>query len=151
MKPLNKRMVANYRRGIRPRRIVLLLTTIGRKSGLKRVTPLQYEEIDNVLYVVSARGANADWVRNLQANPRAHVQLQQQEFEASAELISDAGRIVDFFELRLHRHPIMIRLIMHLFDGLPLHFQRADLERLAGQKILVVLRRWHSSANRQTK
>ena len=36
-------------------RHVLLLTTTGRKSGLRRVTPLQYEEIDGVFYIGSAR------------------------------------------------------------------------------------------------
>lgn len=44
MKALNVRMAANYRRGIGPTRVVLLLTTTGRKSGLLRVTPLQYEK-----------------------------------------------------------------------------------------------------------
>jgi len=32
MKSLNARMAVNYRRGIGPRRVVLLLTTVGRKS-----------------------------------------------------------------------------------------------------------------------
>jgi hypothetical protein len=41
MKNLNIRMAANYKRGFGPTRIVLLLTTTGRKSGLPRVTPLQ--------------------------------------------------------------------------------------------------------------
>ena len=37
-------------------KIILLLTTTGRKSGLKRITPLQYEEIDGKYYLGSARG-----------------------------------------------------------------------------------------------
>ena len=59
-----------------PQRVVLLLTTTGRKSGLPRVTPLQFEEIDGAYYVGSARGAQADWFRNIVSNPqigRAHV------------------------------------------------------------------------------
>jgi hypothetical protein len=32
-------------------RIILLLTTMGRKSGLLRVTPLQYEEINGDYYL----------------------------------------------------------------------------------------------------
>jgi hypothetical protein len=42
--------------------------------------------------------------------------------------------------LRLHRHPIMIRLIMWLFDGLPLRFNRADLEKFCQEKAMVILR-----------
>jgi hypothetical protein len=33
----------------------------------------------------------------------------------------------------------MIRLIMHLFDGLPLRFSRADLERISHGKALLIL------------
>ena len=60
MKSFNARMAANYRRGIGPTRIVLLLTTIGRKTGLPRVTPLQFEQIDGAYYIGSARGQDAD-------------------------------------------------------------------------------------------
>ena len=37
-------------------------------------------------------------------------------------------------------HPIMIRLIMHLFDGLPLRFNRADLEKFCQEKTMAILR-----------
>ena len=54
-------------------------------------------------------------------------------------LVTNPRRIVDFIELRLHRHPIMIRLIMHLFDGLPLRFNHTDLEKFCQEKALVIL------------
>jgi hypothetical protein len=41
-------------------RLVLLLTTTGRKSGKPRVVPLQYEEIDGKICVGSSRGLKAD-------------------------------------------------------------------------------------------
>jgi hypothetical protein len=56
MKSLDTRMAANYKRGFGPTRIVLLMTTIGRKSGLARVTPLQFEEGDGDYYIASVRG-----------------------------------------------------------------------------------------------
>jgi len=139
MKALNARMVANYRRGIGPTRIVLLLTTVGRKSGLPRVTPLQFEEVDGAYYVASARGPEADWFKNILANPNVHVTIRKREFDAIAEPILEPARIADFIELRLRRHPIMIRLIMHLFDGLPLRFARADLEEFCKGKAMVIL------------
>ncbi len=140
MKGLNKRMMANYKRGFGPTRVVMLLTTVGRKSGLPRVTPLQYEEVDGNYYIASARGTDADWFKNIVANPNVHVQVRDREFDAVAEPVTDSLRIADFIELRLHRHPIMIRLIMHLFDGLPLRFTRADLEQFCKEKAMVVLR-----------
>jgi deazaflavin-dependent oxidoreductase (nitroreductase family) len=131
-------MVANYKRGIGPTRIVLLLTTIGRKSGLPRVTPLQYEEVEGQIYVASARGRQADWYKNILRNPNVRVQIRQREFDATAEPVTDPARIADFLELRLRRHPVMVRLIMHLFDRLPLRFTRADLEELSKEKALVI-------------
>jgi hypothetical protein len=78
-------------------------------------------------YIASARGRDADWFKNICANPNVHVQVRACEFDAIAEPVTDPIRIADFIELRLRRHPIMIRLIMHLFDGLPLRFHRTDL------------------------
>jgi hypothetical protein len=43
MKALNARMAANYKRGFGPTRIVLLLTTTGRKSGQPRCTFLTFD------------------------------------------------------------------------------------------------------------
>ena len=140
MKGLNARMVANYTRGFGPRRIVLLLTTTGRKSGLPRVTPLQYEEVDGAYYIGSARGPEADWFKNILANPQVHVQIRERKFDALAEPVTDPVRIADFIELRLCRHPLMIRLIMHFFDGLPLRFTRVQLEDFCKQKALAILR-----------
>lgn len=139
MKSLNARMVQNYRRGIGPTRVVLLLTTTGRRSGLPRLTPLQYELVDGLYFVASARGRQADWFKNIQASPYVHVQLRKNEFAAYAEPVTDPARIADFLELRLQRHPLMVRLIMHLFDHLPLRFTRADLEELSKEKALVIL------------
>jgi deazaflavin-dependent oxidoreductase (nitroreductase family) len=119
MKTLNARMAANYQRGFGPRRLVLLLKTIGRKSGQTRVTPLQFEQVDGDYYIASARGEQADWFKNILAHPQVHVQIGKREFAAMAEPVTDPARIADFIELRLRRHPIMIRLIMHFFDGLP--------------------------------
>ncbi len=121
-------------------RIVLLLTTIGRKSGRPRVTPLQYEEVDGVLYVASARGTRADWYRNLAACPRATVQVGAERIPVRAELIVDPSRIADFLELRLKRLPLMVGLIM-LGDGIPPRPARRRLEQYAARLALVALYR----------
>jgi len=121
-----------------PGRLVLLLTTMGRRSGLPRVTPLQFEEIDDAYYVGSARGAHADWFRNIVAHPQVEVQIQQKRFGAMAEPITDATRIADFLELRLQRHPVMLRAML-LMHGL-FHPTRTNIERLASNLALVVIR-----------
>lgn len=138
MRKMNARIARNYQLGIGPVRVVLLLTTIGRKSGLPRVTPLQYEEIDGLYYIGSARGAQADWFRNLQANPQVEVQIGQRRFSGTAEAVTDAARIADFLELRLKRRPVFIGLLTRL-EGLPWHYSRADIERFAAQKTLAII------------
>jgi deazaflavin-dependent oxidoreductase (nitroreductase family) len=120
-------------------RIILLLTTTGRKSGLKRVTPLQYEEIDGKYYLGAARGLKADWVRNIQANPNVEVRVKNCHFIGSAEVMIDPTRIADFLEIRLQRHPFMIGMIMRKAHGLPRQPSREQLEMLAEGEVLVVI------------
>jgi deazaflavin-dependent oxidoreductase (nitroreductase family) len=139
MKRLNALMANNYKRGIGPTGVVLLLTTTGRKSGLPRLTPLQYEQIDGEYYIASARGSQADWFKNILADPKVHIQIKKEEFDALAEPVTDPSRIADFIEIRLQRHPVMIRLIMHLVDRLPLRYSRADLEKFCKEKAMVIL------------
>lgn len=141
MKSLNTRMVANYQRGIGPTQVVLLLTTMGRISGQPRVTPLQFEEVGELIYVASARGKEADWFKNILAKPDVQVQIGDRNFIARAEPVTDPVRIAEFLELRLRRHPVMVRLIMHLFDGLPLRFTHTDLEAISAEKAVVILHR----------
>ena len=120
-------------------RLVLLLATTGRKSGRKRVTALQYEEIDDAIYVGSSRGTHADWFRNLVANPCVHVRVKSRQFDGIAEPVTDPVRIADFLEYRLRRHPAMMGLILKS-DGLPLRPGRAELERYAARLSMVIIR-----------
>ena len=120
-------------------RLVLLLTTTGRKSGRPRVTPLQYEEIDGEVLVASALGDRADWFRNLEADPRVEVRLRGRRFPGIAEPIVDRVRVADFLEYRLNRHPRMVGAIMRR-EGLPSDPTRVELERYAANRALVIIR-----------
>lgn len=138
MSKLNHRVAALIRSGRGPKGTVLLLTTRGRKSGLLRVTPLQYEEVDGDYYLGSGRGPQADWYRNIKADPCVQVEVQGRTFSGVAEPVSDPVRVADFLALRLKSRPLMIGLIMRL-EGLPLRYSRADLERFAAGKTLVIV------------
>ena len=120
-------------------RIILLLTTTGRRSGKKRVTPLQYEMIGNDCYIGAARGVKADWVRNIQINPQVDVRMGAKHFQGTAEVITDPSRFADFMEVRLTRHPRMIGLIMQKAHGLPKHPSREQLEGLAKEEAFVII------------
>lgn len=118
---------------------ILLLTTTGRKSGLPRVTPLQYEKIGADYYLGAARGLKADWVRNLQSHPRVEFRVGASRLQATAEVVTDPARFADFLEVRLQRHPWMIGLIMQKAHGLPRRPSRAQLEELAKSEVFVIL------------
>jgi deazaflavin-dependent oxidoreductase (nitroreductase family) len=120
-------------------RSVLLLTTTGRRTGLPRVTPLQYEEIDGAIYLGSARGVNADWFRNIQADPRVEVRIGKRRLAGIAEPITDPVRVADFLEYRLNHHPRMVGAIMRM-EGLPANHDRSDIEEYARRRALVVVR-----------
>jgi deazaflavin-dependent oxidoreductase (nitroreductase family) len=120
-------------------RIVLLLTTTGRKTGKRRVTPLQYEEIDGVYYIGAARGVKADWFRNLVANPQVEVRVKQQQFHGVAEPITDPTRIADYLETRLQHHPRMVGAMLRMHN-LPSKPSRAQLEELAPKLAVAAIR-----------
>lgn len=120
-------------------KIILLLTTTGRKTGLKRVTPLQYEEIDGKYYLGSARGLKADWVRNIQADPQVEIRVKSLNFQGQAEIVTDPARFADFVEVRLQRHPVIVGTIMQKAHGLPKHPKREQLEALAENEALVII------------
>jgi deazaflavin-dependent oxidoreductase (nitroreductase family) len=117
----------------------LLLSTTGRKSGLRRVTPLQYEEVEGVFYIGSSRGLKADWVRNILANPQVEIQVKSRHFQGLAEVITDLELITDFLELRLRRHPKMIALMLRA-EGFPKDFDRSHLEKYVSKLALISIK-----------
>lgn len=67
---------------------VLLLTTIGRKTGKKRITPLGYLEHYGS-YVITATNAGFDthpaWFHNLKSHPQVELQIADKQLTAIAE------------------------------------------------------------------
>lgn len=120
-------------------KIILLLTTTGRKSGQKRITPLQYEEIDGNFFIGSARGTKSDWYRNIAADGRVEVRVKNRRFRGVAETVTDPARIADFLETRLQHHPFMIGLLMQKAHGLPKRPSRQQLEELAASEAMVII------------
>jgi deazaflavin-dependent oxidoreductase (nitroreductase family) len=119
-------------------RLVLLLTTTGRVSGQKRVTPLQYERSGEIFYVGAARGMKSDWVRNILAQPRVEVRVKNHRFTGRAEVITAQEKIIDFLELRLRNHPRMMAAMLKA-NGIPQKPNRAELARYAAKIAMVAI------------
>lgn len=74
---------------------VLLLNTVGRKSGALRMSPLPYfEDDDRYVVVGSNNGLPKDphWWLNLQAQPRIEIQVMGERFEIEARLANGTER-----------------------------------------------------------
>ena len=119
-------------------KMILLLTTKGRKSGLPRTIPLQYEKINGAYYLGSANGENSDWVRNLLADPQVKLWVGKAEFAGTAEVIRDRERIANFLAYRVKRHPLMLMLILKM-DGVSARPNRQELLTYAEKLVLVVI------------
>ncbi len=66
---------------------VLLLTTVGRKSGKERITPVNYfRDGENYLLVGTNWGkqGQAAWYLNLLRRPEAHIQVKRQVLAVTA-------------------------------------------------------------------
>jgi|YNPBryunderm2012_1023409.scaffolds.fasta_scaffold42876_3 hypothetical protein len=73
---INRAPIMLYRLGLGPLigRLVMIMSTTGRRSGLTRRTALEYHICGGLIYVMSGYGARPDWYQNMLADPRVTLQ-----------------------------------------------------------------------------
>ena len=69
---------------------IMVLKTIGHKSGLTRYAPVNYAIHDGSVYCLSGFGKLAHWYKNLTANPQIEVILPSGTISGNAVTITDA-------------------------------------------------------------
>jgi deazaflavin-dependent oxidoreductase (nitroreductase family) len=69
---------------------IMVLSHRGRKTGLRRRTPVNYAIIGGDVYCTAGFGAGSDWYRNLMACPQVEVWLPDGWWRGQAEDISEA-------------------------------------------------------------
>jgi deazaflavin-dependent oxidoreductase (nitroreductase family) len=60
------------------------LTTTGRRTGKSHRVEIWYRRIDDVVWFISGGRANADWVKNLLADPRVTIDIGGDSFTGTA-------------------------------------------------------------------
>src|SRR5574341_788258 len=93
---LFKTPLVMWRMGLGPllvRRHVMVLTTIGRNSGLPRHTGLEYSIVDGVVTTAAGWGERSDWYRNIRHNPLVTLQTAEGTFSAIARRVMDADHV----------------------------------------------------------
>lgn len=74
---------------------VLLLTTIGRKSGRPQTAPLLYLADGDTYVVVASKGGMSHhplWFKNLEANPRVEIEVGSRKIPATARRATAAQK-----------------------------------------------------------
>jgi deazaflavin-dependent oxidoreductase (nitroreductase family) len=66
----------------------MVITHTGRKSGLKRRTPVNYALVDDEIYCTAGFGSGSDWYRNIIANPQVEVWLPDGWYAGIAEEVT---------------------------------------------------------------
>ncbi|MFN8499466.1 MAG: nitroreductase family deazaflavin-dependent oxidoreductase [Anaerolineae bacterium] len=69
----------------------LYLTTTGRVTGLPREIEIWYVFDDGKFYVLAEHFYQAQWVKNIQRQPRVRVRIAGRTFEAVARVLDEAA------------------------------------------------------------
>ena len=122
----------------------LLLTHIGRRSGLRRQAVLEvveYREEGPEVIVANGFGPTSDWVRNIEASP-GEVTVGSQHFVASHRFLDEeeAVRVVEGYEYRNRFIAPMVRRGFSWLLGWQYRGGEGDRRRLVKQLPLIALR-----------
>lgn len=124
---------------------LLLLTHIGRRTGLRRETVLEvveYRKAGPEVVVANGFGPDSDWLRNIEARPGEEVTVGSQHFVASHRFLGEdeAMRVIQGYE---HRNRFIAPVVRRGFSWL-LGWQyrggESDRRRLVGQLPLIAFR-----------
>jgi deazaflavin-dependent oxidoreductase (nitroreductase family) len=109
----------------------LLLHHPGAKTGLARRTPLDVVERDaaaGIYYVAAGFGADSHWFRNLQAHPRARIEIAGRSIDVLARVLSpeQSGALMVQYA---RKHPTAARILAKLM-GFTVDGSEADYAQL---------------------
>ena len=96
-KYFNRFMLLNWRLGLGPWISFwpegfgqfMVITHTGRKTGLRRRTPVNFARVGGEVYCTVGFGPVTDWYRNIMQNPEVEVWLPEERWSAIAEDVSD--------------------------------------------------------------
>jgi deazaflavin-dependent oxidoreductase (nitroreductase family) len=97
-------------RGLAGRSVALLETT-GRKSGLPRRTPIGNGLRGREFWIVTEHGYAADYVKNIQENPRVRVKVGRRWHEGTAHLLPDDDVAARLRFLKRRMNDTVVRIV----------------------------------------
>jgi deazaflavin-dependent oxidoreductase (nitroreductase family) len=109
----NRKLIADFRADegrSMAERPLLLLTTIGRRSGEERTSPMMYVRSgERLLVVASNSGAPTDplWYRNLVTHPEVTVEMTADRFPAKATPLAGDDYAREWATVK-HQYPFFV-------------------------------------------
>lgn len=97
-------------RGLAPP-VYVLLETVGRRTGLPRHTPVGNGLDGDTFWLIAAHGDQADYVRNIRAEPRVRIKIGRRWRTGVAEILPDDDTVVRSKTLRYQWDAALGRLI----------------------------------------
>ena len=98
---------------------MLLLSSVGRRTGKTHTVPLLYLRDDDDLVVIASWGGrdrHPEWYLNLLAQPRASVQVKRRRFDVTATTADS------------HRRSLLWPLVLDAYDGYRTYQERTERE-----------------------
>jgi deazaflavin-dependent oxidoreductase (nitroreductase family) len=90
---------------------VALLETTGRKSGLPRRVPVGNGLRGSHFWIVTEHGRDADYVKNIERDPRVRVKVGRRWHEGTAHLLPDDDVAARFRFLRRPVNDTLVRVV----------------------------------------
>ncbi len=115
---------------------IMVLTTTGHKSGLKRYAPVNFDQQNGVVYCLPAWGKKTHWYRNLEADPHCEVWLPDGWWAGVAEPVTDPDERLRILRRLLVRSGFAARL----FEGIDAATLSDDELRKLGERYEAVVR-----------
>lgn len=103
---------------------IMVLNHFGRKSGKRLQTPVNYTEVNGEVYCTAGFGADADWYKNIIANPQVEVWLPNGWWAGVAEEVLD-----------LKIRPALMRAVL-IASGIAAPFFGVPVKQMTDEQIL---------------
>jgi len=116
---------------------VMVIKHTGRKTGLTRLTPVNYATVDGDIYCTAAFGRAADWYLNIIADPQVEVWLPDGRWAGIVEDVTSDEKGAFY----LRQVIIASGFAGPLFGVNPKHLSDQDFERLLESYRLIRIRR----------
>ena len=116
---------------------VMVIKHTGRKTGLTRLTPVNYATVDGDIYCTAAFGRVADWYLNIIANPQVEVWLPDGRWAGIVEDVTSDEKGAFY----LRQVIIASGFAGPLFGVNPKHLSVQDFEGLLESYRLIRIRR----------